>query len=250
MNRRSLVVTVLAVLALAGVSTSAQQSVDDIIAKNLRAKGGLDKIRAVETLKQRSHLTMYSPGGNFEATLVIYGKRPNMTRQEMDMAGQMMVSAFDGQVAWQINPAMGMMTPTQIPGPQADVIREQSDFDGPLVDYKAKGYTIDLVGTEPMGDRKVYHLKLTGKDQRVQHCYLDVETGLEAKVVTDSQIGPLEQQLSDYRDVEGLKIPFSIRSLVSGHDQAWIQVEKVEVNSKIDDAIFRMPKGPGWRPGE
>jgi outer membrane lipoprotein-sorting protein len=242
MNRRSMGALVLAVFAVAGVGAGAQQSVDDIIAKNLQAKGGLEKMKAVQTLKQTSHVTVMTPGGSFEATLVMYGKRPNLTRQEMNMAGQMTVSAFDGQVAWQVSPMMGVTTPTQVTGPQADAIKEQSDFDGPLVDYKTKGYTIELVGTEPMGDRKAYHLKLTGKDQRVQHCYVDVETSLEAKVVSESPMGPIEQQLSDYRDVDGMKLPFMIRSLVAGSEQAKIQVEKVEINVKFDDGIFKMPK--------
>jgi outer membrane lipoprotein-sorting protein len=243
MNRRSMGVVVLAVFALAGVGAGAQQSVDDIISKNLQAKGGLEKMRAVQTLKQTSHLTITTPGGAFEATLVMYGKRPNMTRQEMSMAGQMTVSAFDGQVAWQVSPMMGILTPTPMVGPQADALKEQSDFDGPLVDYKTKGFTIELVGTEPVGDRKAYHLKMTGKDQRVQHCYLDVETSLEMKTVSDSPSGPIEQQLADYRDVEGMKLPFMIRSLMGGNELAKIQVEKVEINVKFDDGIFKMPKG-------
>jgi hypothetical protein len=83
---------------------------------------------------------------------------------------------------------------------------------------------------------------VTGKDQKVQQWYLDPQTGLEAKVVSDSPMGPAEQQLSDYRDVEGMKIPFLIRSFVGGAEQAKIQVEKVEINARFDDGIFRMPK--------
>lgn len=240
MNRRSLVALVLAVVALAGARTSARQTVDDIIAKNLAAKGGLERMKAVQTLKQTSHVTIPGQG---EMTLITYGKRPNLTRQEVVMAGRMTIGAFDGQTAWQVDPLRGITTPAVLSGPAADAIREQSDFDGPLVDYKAKGYTIELVGTENVSDRKAYHLRLTSKDRRVQHCYVDVATGLETRTVAESPMGSIESELSDYRDVEGLKWAFSVRTSVAGIEQGTMRVDKVELNAKFDDAIFRMPKG-------
>ena len=113
MNRRSLIVLVLAAVALAGTRANARQnpSVDEIVAKNLQAKGGLEKLRAVTSIKQTSRLSL--PGG-LEATVTVYGKRPNLTRQELNVAatGQTMVSAFDGTTAWSLNPMMGASTPT------------------------------------------------------------------------------------------------------------------------------------------
>jgi outer membrane lipoprotein-sorting protein len=238
MTRRSLAVLVAAFGVLVAALPARAQSVDEIIAKNVQAKGGLEKLRAVQSLKQTAHLTLQG----MEATLTIYGKRPNLSRQEMNLAGQAMVMGFDGETAWQMTPMMGSAG-MAVTGPQADAIKEQADFDGPLVDYKAKGYTIELVGTESVGGKPAYHLKLTGKDQRVSHCYLDVVTGLEAKIVTDGRDGPVEQELSDYRDVEGLKVPFAVRTLSGGQVLAQIIVDKVELNVKFDDAIFKMPRG-------
>jgi outer membrane lipoprotein-sorting protein len=246
MNRRSLSVLVLAAVALAGVQASARQnpSVDDIIAKNMQAKGGLEKMRAVQTLKQTSKMTL--PGG-IEGTLTMYGKRPNMTRQELTLTaiGMTVINAFDGQTAWSVNPVQGMPTPTVVTGPMGELVKEQSAdmFDGPLVDYKTKGYTVALVGTETVGTRKMYHLKLTRKDLRVQHCYIDVETNLESKTTGDTPSGLAEQEMSDYRDVDGLKMPFLVRTMLGGIEQVKIQVEKIEVNAKFDDGVFKMPKG-------
>jgi outer membrane lipoprotein-sorting protein len=244
MNRRSLSVLVLAAVALAGVQASARQnpSVDDIVAKNLQAKGGLEKIRAVQTLKQTSKMSL--PGG-IVGTLTMYGKRPNMTRQELTLTaiGMTVINAFDGQTAWSVNPMQGMATPTVVTGPMAELVKEQSDFDGPLVDYKTKGYTVEFVGTETLGTRKVYHLKLTRKDQRVQHCYIDVETNLETKTTGETPTGLAEQEMSDYRDVDGLKMPFLVRTIFGGVEQVKIEVEKIEVNARFDDGVFKMPKG-------
>jgi len=224
---------------LAGQTGSAQSSskVDDLIAKNLRAKGGLEKLRAVQTSKQISHMTVQGMDG----TLTMYGRRPNLTRQEISVSGQVIINAFDGTTPWLINPLTGSSAPIIISGPQADAIRDQSDFDGPLVDYRTKGYTIELVGLETMNGKKVQHLKLTGKNKPVQHCYLDNDTGLEAKIVTESPAGQLEQELSDYRDVDGLKVPFSIRTLSNGAVMGQITVDKVELNPTLDDSLFKMP---------
>jgi len=244
MNRRTVLVLSMAAFALAGVRTGAQQSsVDDIIAKNMQAKGGLEKVRSIQSIKQTSQM---SAAGGVQGTLTVYMKRPNLSRQELNLAAfGTMVTAYDGQTAWTLNPMMGP-APTALSGPEAAMMREQADFDGPLIDYKAKGYTADFVGTESMGDRKVHHVKLTGKDQRVQHWYLDAETGLEARVVSEAQTPngkvELEQLLSDFRDVEGYKAPFLVRTLSNGVEQVKVQVEKVEINARFDDSIFKMAR--------
>lgn len=238
MFRRVLVViSAVALLALAG--PAAAQTVDELVAKNVQAKGGMEKLRAVQTVKQTGRLTMQ--GLEFEQT--VYAKRPNLLRQELYNKGQRVVMAFDGRTPWMINPMLGVFTPIAMSGPPADMVREQSSFDGPLIDYKDKGYLVEVVGLETLGERKVHHLKLTDKNRQVQHCYLDAETGLEAKLVSQNETGQtFEQELSDYRDVEGVKIPFSIRMLSNGVAQGQIVVEKVEFNLKIDDMIFRMPR--------
>jgi outer membrane lipoprotein-sorting protein len=99
------------------------------------------------------------------------------------------------------------------------------------------------VGLETLGERKVHHLKLTDKNRQLQHVYLDAETYLETKLTTQNELGQtFEQELSDFRDVEGIKIPFSIRTLANGIQQGQITVESVEFNLKIDDGIFKMPR--------
>jgi hypothetical protein len=247
MSRRSVVVLVLAAVVLAGARTAARQTpaptVDDVIAKNLQAKGGLEKVRSIQSIKQTSQM---SAAGGVQGTLTEYRKRPNFTRQEVTLgAFGTSVTAFDGQTAWAIN-AMRGQAPMVLSGPEAAMVTEQADFDGPLMDYKAKGFTADYVGAETLAGRRVHHLRLTGKDQRVQHWYLDAETGLESRVVSEAQSPAgkveLEQLLTDFRDVEGFKAPFLVRTLMNGVEQVKVQVEKVELNARFDDAVFKMPR--------
>ncbi len=237
MTRRVLTVVASAFVALAGVRLAAQ-SLDDIIAKNLLAKGGADKLQAVQSMKQTAHVTFQGMTG----TITVYGKRPNLMRQEISVAGQTIVNAFDGTTAWSINPLSGLTDPIAVSGPQAEDIKSQSDFDSPLVNYKAKGYELELVGTETVGGRQAYHLKLTNQSHHVQHLFIDTQTNLELKISGDSPMGPIDNELSDYRDVGGLKLPFLMRMLSGGTVILQSNVDKIELNPKIDDAIFKLPK--------
>ena len=229
-----------AVVALgAGRPAAAPQSVDEVIARNLEAKGGLARMRAIQTVKQTRRMNLQG----IDSPVTAYTKRPNLVRQEVSAGGKLVVMAFDGTTPWIVNPLAGTSSPVQLMGPQADAIRQDSDFDGPLVDYRSKGTSIELVGTEPLGAGKAYHLKVTSRTGFVQHYYLDTETALEVKVVLEAGETTIEQELSDYREVEGIKIPFLVRMSANGVRQGEIRVEKVEFNVTLDDAIFRMPKG-------
>lgn len=229
-----------AVFGLAVSGVSAGQSVDDLVAKNLESKGGLTRLRALQSIKQTARINMQG----MEATMTVFQKRPNRVRQEMSIAGQTVINAFDGVTPWIINPLVdASRRPIAITGPQADMLREQGDFDGPLVDYKAKGYTIDLVGLEPLGDRKVHHLRVVSASRQIVHLFLDAETALEVKRTTEVEALKLEQEFSDYRVVDGMRVPFVIRLLTNGVPQSELRVQSVEFNLAMDDAIFRMPKG-------
>lgn len=239
MVRRSVALALVAVCGFVALGQTAAQSVDDLVAKNIQAKGGLERLKSVQTIKQTSRMTMQG----MEARMTVYSKRPNLLRQEVAMGGQTIINAFDGVTPWIINPLAGSPRPIAVSGPQANMIREQSNFDGPLVDYKAQGYSIDLVGLETLGTRKVHHLRLTGVSRQVTHLYLDAETGLEVKLASEVENLKLEQEFSEYRAVEGVTIPFVIRTLTNGVPQGEIRVETVQFNVPVDDAIFRMPRG-------
>jgi outer membrane lipoprotein-sorting protein len=172
-----------------------------------------------------------------------YAKRPNWTRTELTVSGKLVINGFDGAVAWIINPLAGLTTPVLVSGPQADMIRDQPGIVGALVDYKSQGYTIEVEGMENIGDRNVFHLRLTSRKKQISHVYLDATTFLEAKISSDSDQFKLDQEFADYRDVDGVKWPFQIRMLANGVMQSEIKVLTVEFNTPIDDAMFRVPKG-------
>jgi len=229
----------LTVLSLAGAAGLASaQTVDEIVARYTEAKGGLDRLRSVDAVRQTGTVRILGVDG----TAVVYIKRPNLLRQEVQLGGQTLVSAFDGLTPWVQDPLSGPAAAVEATGDQAAAIRAQADFDGPLVDWRAKGYALALVGVERVGPRAVHHLRLVGPDQAVQHWYLDAATGLETRLVREVDGGTVEYELSDHRPVGGIVVPFAVRVLRNGVLQSELTVRDVEVDVAIDDALFARPR--------
>lgn len=246
MRSQSVAAVLIAALTLA-IPTYAQ-SVDEIVAKNIQAKGGAEKLKSISSVKMTGKLT--SQGR--DVPMVVMTKRPNLLRQEITTPQGLAVNAFDGVTAWALAP--GADVPREITGPQADAARNNTEFDGPLMDYAVKGHTVELVGKEQLDSGEVYHLKLTRKNGDVEHYYLDVDTGLERKRTAEVMAGgmkqTLESELSDYKTVEGMTVPHTITQSVGGMPVMQMTMEKIEFNPAIDDALFRMPKSgvPPARP--
>ena len=225
------------------VSEASAQTVEDVVARHLKARGA-DKWRQIQTMKVTAVLTRE---GALPTHLTTISKRPNLVRQEAAENGKLVfVQAYDGTVAWGITPRSP--DPQEMQGPAAKTLADQADFDTVLMDYKAKGHTVELLGKEKLGDRDVHHLKVTRKNGVVQHYYIDAETWLEARITTN--VGPAGKELtfvsepSQFRDVDGVMMPFHIRQGISGNGmpQVEISIEKIEFDVPVNDSVFRMPK--------
>jgi hypothetical protein len=178
-----------------------------------------------------------------EMPMTAYVKRPNRLRQEIRMGDKLIINGFDGETAWILNPLIGEPARAVVlGGPQAEQIRADSNFDGPLVDYKAQGYTVALDEPQLEGGKALVHLRVTSSKGQIRHLYLDPGTWLEVKYVSEMGTTRVEQQFGNYRTVDGVTSPFLIRQVVNGVTQSEIRVEKIEFNTPIDDALFRMPK--------
>jgi len=217
-------------------------TVDEIVAKNLAARGGLDKLRGLQTMKMTGTINVQG----MDMPLTVMTKRPNLLFQEMTMQGQRMVSAFDGAKVWAINPMLGP-GPRELTGQQADMIRDQASFDGPLVNYKDRGDTLEMAGSADLGGAKAWKLKLTRKiGGRSMFIYVDADTGLEKQwSATVDQSGmtiDVDTVMLDYQPTpEGVLVARSMRTLVGGQQQGLLKVLTVEYNVPIEDAAFQMP---------
>ena len=237
-------ITALGAAACLMPSVASAQTLEQVIGMNLKAKGGLEKIRATSTVRMTGHVSATDDpaAGPRIATITMLAKRPNMMRREQATGGETMISAFDGVSLWM---QRATQPPEEAPGSQAAYARQDAEFDSVFVDYKEKGHRIELVGKEQRDGHDVFHLTVTKKGGPPQQYYLDAATGLERAIsVTVTSGGrptTIETQLGDYREVDGRMIPFSIRQLVNGTVSASTTLDKVEFNVPADDSLFKMP---------
>ena len=239
MSDRARVLCVAALIALTA-SALAAQTVDEIVAKNIASRGGAEKWKSIESMKMTGTIN----AGGRTIDLIAWTKRPNLSRQEMSSNGEKAVQAFDGTRFWVMPP--GAPGPQEMKGPPAELAKAQSEFDSVLFDYKNKGATVELVGRESDERRAVYHLKITRKGGAVQHYFLDADTGIERKI-TSTLNGPNGQtatatiEFGDFRNVDGVMVPYTIKNLVDGRPVSQVTVSTIEFNVPIENDLFRMP---------
>jgi len=232
-------------LLLTACATTHGPTVDDIVASNIAARGGAERIRSLRSIRETGTVT--GPGGKV-AQIVREVKRPNMFRLEFEFQGTTSVFANDGSSGWQVAPLQGQFEPMAM-RPDADAAggADQQDIEGPLVDWKAKGHTVTLLGSEPVDGKDAYKLKVDMRGGGVRYDYVDVATHqiVRADVtrIIQGHATVLETRFSDFRPEGGLVFPHTIETHAKGRPQSLrIQVEAVELNPAIDDARFRMPK--------
>lgn len=234
----------LAVAALAAPSTA--QTTDEVLERHYEAIGGQDAWKQIRSMRATGTVSVM--GGQIQAPFTLLQKRPGKSRFEMTMQGMELVQAYDGETAWLKAPMMGSPAPQRLPADVASQMAEQADLDGALVGWKEAGHDVELVGREAVDGRQAYKLRVTLKTGEVTHYYLDAETYLPIKWVArrtvQGQPSEFVTTLGDYRDVGGVKMPFSIQ-VDSPMGPQSLTFTSFDVNVAIDDAVFSMPaSGP------
>lgn len=231
----------LLVSAITAGAASAQ-SVDEIIAKNVQARGGLDKLKSVKSLRT----TVKFSDGSFRAEVRQENKRPGKVREEFIVQGMAQIQAYDGKTGWQISPFSGRKDPDLLSQDDMKSLIVDGDIDGPLVDYKEKGHKAELVGHDSMEGTDCFKIKLSMKNGDVRYYYLDTDSYLELKVEVQTTIrGALQESelyYGDYEQVNGVYYPFAVEQAQKGSSsRQQLSVEKIEQNVDLDDALFTMP---------
>jgi outer membrane lipoprotein-sorting protein len=235
-------------LALAGVvalfafSLSAQTA-DEIIAKYVKTIGGLDKINAITSLRKTGK---FLGGGGFEAELGEENRRPNFVRQEFSLQGLTGVTAYDGKTGWKIEPWDGKKDPEPLGESEMKEILEDSDFDGPLINYAAKGNKVEFLGMEPVEGTDAYKLKVTLASGDTRFYYFDTDYFVPIKMETKRTIRGAEREfetsLGDYKEVNGVYYPWSYESGPKGSpNRQKITWTKMEANVALPDSRFSQP---------
>jgi hypothetical protein len=236
-----------AVIVLAAVSCLSifaySQSAEELVNKNIQAKGGIDKIKAIHSVRITGKL---SGGGGFTAAVGQQNLRPNLVRETFSLQGMTAVTAYDGTTGWQIHPFGGHKDPEFMGEDDLKDLLLDADFDGPLVDYKEKGNTVEFLGHDVVDGDDALRLKVTLKDGDIIYYYLDPDTYLEIrKEVQEFVRGSVRESVIDlgsYKPVAGVMFPFTISQGSKANPGAQTTTfEKIEVNVNINPADFAVP---------
>lgn len=233
-----------AITALTLVAQPAELKLEDVIRKSIDAQGGLEKMKAIKTLKVTGKMII--GGGQLEAPMTSYMKRPRNNRTEISIQGQQIVEAFDGTTKWSINPMLGSKDPQKASDEDTKAAADDADMvESPLVNYKEKGHSAELLGKEDVEGSMAYKIKVILKSGNVQTVYLDEKSFLTVKTVSKmkrmGQEFEAETLPGNYKPVDGVLIPFSSEMKVNKQSMQMV-FDKIEANVPMDDKLFAMPE--------
>lgn len=238
-----------AAIALLGMLVStpaAAQTVDDVVARHVAARGGEARLKAIQTIKlTRTIATPFS-----KVRVVYFRKRPNLLRIEQAPAGQPAVArGVNADAAWDTTPRGVTKRPAPLAAESRDI---DADFDGDLlVDWKAKGHTVVLNGKETIGGVDTYKLTVTTGSGVVRTIHLDAATYLDVQHAGTVNVNPTRKYtfvttFSTWKEVDGVKFPFDIdeeRVDPQTTQSFATYTHSVELNLPMEDALFATPPG-------
>jgi outer membrane lipoprotein-sorting protein len=241
----------LVTLVLTSAATASAQTVDDIVEKSLAAVGGRGALGTLTSRVMTGKIVVTTPGGDIPGTITVMNQAPNKVRTLMALdlaslgAGTMEIDyRFDGTTGFVLDSMRG---DREVTGGQLETLRN-TVFPSPFLDYKERGTTIALAGTQKVGDVEALALTITPKSGPATRLLLDSKTYLPLRTITMIDVpeagGNIEQttDLSDYREVDGVKVPFHLKG-TSPVQNFTVNVTKIEHTTTIDPALFAKPAG-------
>ena len=236
----------LAVAALAAAAPAAEgPELDEIVARHVEARGGAERWAEVETLVLTGSYATFSDDRPF----TLLRARGDLFRLDFGLLGGEAVRARDAEGAWWQHPLMQPGAARLTAGPYQRQIERESVFGPLLIDPKARGVVIALVGATEVEGIPVIELAVTLADGSEESWFLDAGSYLE--VAVDSRVSdhtqspqPMRQRAfyDDFRPVDGLVVPFRV-DYEFGHRLESMTVEQVVVDGEIDRARFSPPAG-------
>ena len=227
------------------------QTVDEIIDNYFENTGGVENWEKIEGVKMSAKVNQ----GGMEIPIEIVQLKSGKMMTTINFQGQSIKQGvFDGEVLWSTN----FMTQKAEKSDEEStnmIKNEMNQFPDPFLNYKEKGFTAELVGTETVDGSETFKIKLTttpniieGKEvPSIAYYFFDNENFVPIQVHEEITVGPgkgmvSEIKLSDYQEAGDIYMPFSMTQGVKGQPGAPITMDSIEVNPTVDDSEFTFPE--------
>ena len=234
----------LALAALLPLTASALTA-DELVAKNLEARGGAAKLHALKSMRASGKLRFDGGGGQVEASLASVATGGKV-RESVTVMGFENIYAYDGKGGWQIEPGGGRKDPERMSADDAKPLVEDANFTGLLSDWKAKGFKLQYLGTEDVDGTDAHKLKVTRPNGDFHYVFLDPDHFLEIRVETHRWVRGAEQvsetDFGEYEQVNGTYWPFmSVQGPKGSGNKQTSLIDTLELDVPVEDAVFAMP---------
>lgn len=216
------------------------QSVEDILQKLIQNQGGKKTLESIEDTTMSGTIELAQMG--LSGAITVYKKEPNKRRVDVEVMGMLITQAYDGSMAWWVNPQTGATE--EMPETDAAGMKRESMPSVSILDPKKYGLSYALKGKEQVEGKDHFVLEQTYPDGFKVTLYLDSETYLTTKTKgkPSSQMGEVEfeQFVSDYKKINGMMIPHSITTYQNGAEYMKITLTEVKFNTGLEDSFFKM----------
>jgi outer membrane lipoprotein-sorting protein len=222
---------------LIAVAVINAQSLDEIV-KNYSVAMKSDKLAGVTSIKISGKMSAMG----MEMPMVMFMKNPNKIKVTYSFNGQGMVSVFDGEKGYMINPMMGSSDPVELTGDQLTQVQKNNAFRNELFNYFKNGQ-LTLEGQENVNDKPAFKLKANVGSSPI-YMFLDKGSYMLVKTsVTVDQMGTsmnVDSYMTDYVDIDGVVMPKKTTAMANGMEAAVITFDKIEVNIPMEDSVFKV----------
>ena len=212
------------------------QSVDEIIALNLKARGGEEKIRGLKTMVMEC--VSNRQGMEFPVKLSFANKVG--FRLDMQIMGMDCFMLINEKAAYNYFPMRGQAKPEAMPEELHKGMIARLDIQGDFVDYKEKGANFKLLPEEKLDDQPCYVLLSTNKEGKEKTIYIDKKTNLVIKDISKTEVEGEEREVastySDFQTIDGYVLPMTLSSPINGD----MKVSKYIINTALKPELFEV----------
>lgn len=254
LRRSSIPLFLLLSAAFACAQSAPTITLDDLLARNLKAHGGAERLNAVKTVRMTGALE-YAPGSELALTIDI--QRPEKVHFDYTLQGVTQMQGYDGKTGWGNDPFSGKRDAEPLGEDDLKDIQEQAYFGFGLSAYKDKGFKLEYIGLEPVEGSDAYKVKITLDNGDEIYYYLDTDYFLEIREEVKRKVRGAEREIDtsigNYKEVAGLQFPFYFETGTKGNPNTQkTSIDKIEVNPpSIDESRFKMPeKKPAAQPAQ
>jgi len=230
--------SIILISALFVASVCSAQTLDEIVNKYYAANG-TENLEKATTLCMEGRVSQMGT----EMPMSIMVKKPGMVKMVITYSGMEIITVFDGEKGFMVNPLAGMTEPMEIPAEQLAGIQEYNMFRDNLLEAFKAG-RLKLVGDEAVDGKPAFKLTITDEAGKASTVFVDKGSFLTVKTVATveqmGQIMEVESYVKEYMEVGGVKFGKVVTQMVNGMELGGMTVDKIELDKVLEDSVFKI----------